>query len=65
MPLPPMPPGWTAGAPPTTFTARSRSRLLNVGFGGGGGGLRMPLVGGAGRRGAGEHGAGAEAVGKD
>lgn len=43
--------------PPTTLTELatiSRSRLPSVGFGGGGAGLRMPLVGGFGRRTAGE-----------
>lgn len=43
--------------PPTTFAAKSRSRLPSVGLGGGGGGLRIPLVGGLGRRRAGERGA--------
>jgi hypothetical protein len=40
--------------PETTFEARSRRRLPSVGLAGGGGGLRMPLVGGLGRRRAGE-----------
>jgi hypothetical protein len=39
--------------PPTTVTM-SRRRLVRVGFEGGGGGLRIPLVGGLGRRRAGE-----------
>ena len=41
-------------APPPTTVTMSRSRLVSVGLAGGGGGLRIPFVGGLGRRGAGD-----------
>jgi len=49
-------------APPPTTVTMSRRRLVRVGLAGGGGGLRMPLVGGLGRRGAGDGCGGAVAA---
>lgn len=43
-------------APPPTTVTMSRRRFERVGLAGGGGGLRIPFVGGLGRRGAGELG---------